>query len=139
MNVIYIFNSHYVSYLYTIIIIDNTIRQFFLDDKIYNFHETKGIIIFVIDIIGLLLISFGTMIFNEMIILNCCNLNEKTKLGLLNKEKIENEESFDSIYYPDEDETEEENESEKRNKPGNWRNNTSGINKEEDSITDESF
>ena len=139
MNVIYIFNSHYVSYLYTIIIIDNTIRQFILDDKIYNFHETKGIIIFVIDIIGLLLISFGTMIFNEMIIINCCNLNEKTKIGLLNKEKIENEESFDSIYYPDEDETEEENESEKRNKSINWRNNTSGINKEEDSITDESF
>ena len=139
MKVIYIFNSHYISFLYTIIIFDNTLRQFFFDDKLYNFNEKRGITIFIIDIISLLFMSLGTVIFNEMLIIRCCSLDEKTKVSLINKEKIENEQDFDSIYYADEDEAEGENKSEKRNQSKYWTNTSSEINKEEDVITEESF
>jgi hypothetical protein len=139
MKVIYIFNSHYISFLYTIIIFDNTLRQFFFDDKLYNFNEKRGITIFIIDIISLLFMSLGTVIFNEMLIIRCCSLDEKTKESLINREKIENEQDFDSIYYADEDEAEGENKSEKRNQSKYWTNTSSEINKEEDVITEESF
>ena len=95
MNVIYIFNSHYISFLLVIIIFDNTIQQFFDKNGIYDLKQTKGIIYFTIDILALIIILIGTLIFNEMIIINAFGLNEKTKKGLLSIEKIdgENEES----------------------------------------------
>ena len=106
MNVIYCFNSHYVSFLLVIIIFDNTIRQFFEEDNIYDLSQTKGVMYFIVDIISLLLISFGTLIFNEMIVINACQLNERTKKGLLIKEKNDSNIS-ESFYYNDDDEYEE--------------------------------
>ena len=103
LKVIYIFNSHYVSFLFTIIIFENTIRKFFEEKSIYNFNEIKGITYFIIDIIALLLISVGTLIFNEMIIINVCGLNKKTKSNLLIEEKYENKIIDESIYYEEEE------------------------------------
>ena len=94
MNVIYIFNSHYVSFLLVIIIFDNTI------------HFSK-------DILALIIIMLGTLIFNEMIIINACGLKEKTKKGLLSTEKIDGE-NLDSFYYADDDEDTEEDKNEKK-------------------------
>ena len=103
MNVIYIFNANHISFLIAIKIFDNTIRQFIDDDG------EKGLIYFFIDTIALILIFFGSLIFNEIIVINACGLNEKTKPGLLFLEKIENLDNLDSFYYADEDEKEEEN------------------------------
>ena len=114
MNVIYIFNSHYVSFLLVIIIFDNTIQQFLEKDKKYSFKETKGIIYFSIDILALIIIMLGALIFNEMIIINACGLKEKTKKGLLSTEKIDGE-NLDSFYYAeDDDEDTEEDKKEKK-------------------------
>ena len=113
MNVIYIFNSHYVSFLLVIIIFDNTIQQFLENDKKYSFKEIKGIIYFSIDILALIIIMLGALIFNEMIIINACGLKEKTKKGLLSNAKIDGENS-DSFYYADDDEDTEEDKKEKK-------------------------
>jgi hypothetical protein len=102
LKVIYIFNSHYVSFLRAIIIFENTFRQFFEED-IYKFNNKKGIMYFIADIIALIVISVGTLIFNEMIIINACGLNEKTKMRLLIEEKDENKIIDESFYYEEED------------------------------------
>ena len=137
MNVIYIFNSSHISFLLSIVIFNNTIRQFFETDNIYNFKEVKGFMFFIIDIIALILISLGSLIFNEMIIINAYGLNEKTKPGLLFLEKIENFDNLDSIYYSDDDEKEEEykkeinNHSNQRNhKNETNQNNNTGLDEE---------
>ena len=109
MNVIYIFNSSHISFLLSIVIFDNTIRQFCENEDIYNFKEIKGYLFFINDIIALILIFLGSIIFNEMIIINAFGLNEKTKPGLLFLEKIENFDNLDSFYYADDDEKEEVN------------------------------
>ena len=115
MNVIYIFNSNHISFLIAIKIFDNTIRQFLEENIIYDLGKKKGIVHFSIDIIALILISLGSLIFNEIIVINACGLNEKTKPGLLFLEKIDNFDNLDSLYYADEDEKEEENINEIRN------------------------
>jgi hypothetical protein len=107
MNVIYIFNSHYISFLLVIIIFDNTIQQFFDKNSIYDLKQIKGIIYFTIDILALIIILLGTLIFNEMIIINAFGLNEKTKKGLLSIEKIDGE-NEESIYYSEDDDEEED-------------------------------
>ena len=115
MNVIYIFNSNHISFLLAIKIFDNTIRQFLEENIIYDLGKKKGIVHFSIDIIALILISLGSLIFNEIIVINACGLNEKTKPGLLFLEKIDNFDNLDSLYYADEDEKEEEKINEIRN------------------------
>ena len=136
MNVIYIFNIHYVSFLLAIIIFDNTIRQFFEEDNIYDFTQIKGIMFFIFDIIALLIISLGTLVFNEMIVINAYGLNDKTKEGLLIEEQLENVNNFESFYFAEEDE-EITNNSEKDNQTiktiiiGN-NENIIGIDKEND-------
>ena len=104
LKVIYFLNSHYVSFLHAIIIFENTIRQFFEEDNIYNFRELKGILFFIVDIFALLIISCGTLIFNEMVIINACGLNEKTKKSLLIEEKNEASLNCESVYYEEEEE-----------------------------------
>ena len=126
LKVIYIFNSHYVSFLHVIIIFENTLRQFWDQKDIYNFNDIESIIYFIIDIIPLLLISAGTLIFNEMIIINACGLNEKTKMRLLIEEKDENEIIDESFYYEDENEENnngKENQLNKKEEDNNYEDN----------------
>ena len=122
MNVIYIFNSHYVSFLLVIIIFDNTIQKFLENNEVYNFKQINGIILFSVDILALLIIMLGTLIFNEMIIINACGLKEKTKKGLLSVAKIDGE-IQDSYYYAD---TQEDNEEDKKVGASNGNINNSG-------------
>ena len=114
LKVIYIFNPHYVSFLRAIIIFENTFRQFLEEDKIYNLRDNKGITYFVTDIIALIVISAGTLIFNEMIIINACGLDEKVKASLLIEEK-DDDKICESVYY-EEDEEDDENKNEKKDK-----------------------
>ena len=126
LKVIYIFNSHYVSFLHVIIIFENTLRQFWEQKDINNFNDIESIIYFIIDIIPLLLISAGTLIFNEMIIINACGLNEKTKMRLLIEEKDENRIIDESFYYEDENEennNEKENQLNKKEEDNNYEDN----------------
>ena len=122
LKVIYIFNSHYVSFLHAIIIFENTIKQIFEEDKIYNFKEIKGILYFIVDLLALFIISWGTLIFNEMIIINACGLNEKTKQSLINEEQNENFLNCESVYYEEEEHEENDsnnNEKDNSNEKGN--------------------
>ena len=113
LKVIYIFNSHYVSFLRAIIIFENTFRQFFEED-IYKFNNKKGIMYFIADIIALIVISVGTLIFNEMIIINACGLNKKVKANLLIEEK-DDDKTCESVYYEEEEE-DDENKNERKDK-----------------------
>ena len=123
MNVIYIFNSHHISFLLVIIIFDNTIQQFFNKNSIYDLKQIKGIIYFTIDILALIIILLGTLIFNEMIIINAFGLNEKTKKGLISIEKIDGE-NEESIYYSEDDDDEEEEEEDDKTIKNTNNNNT---------------
>ena len=53
----------------------------------YNFHDNIAII--TTDIICMTIIFLSTLIFNEMLILKFCGLNQNTQIGLLEKEKKE--------------------------------------------------
>ena len=117
LKVIYIFNSHYVSFLHAIIIFENTFRQFLDHDKtydMYRFGDFKGVMYFASDIIALIVISVGTLIFNEMIIINACGLNKKVRANLLIEEK-DDDKICESFYYEEEEE-EDEIKSEKKDK-----------------------
>jgi hypothetical protein len=112
MKVIYIFNSHYVSFLLAINIFSNTLTEYFAEDSQYkddNITRNKGKICLIADIISLILLAFGALIFNEMIIINCCHMNERTKKSIVFRERLENISNLDSVYYADEDEIEEDN------------------------------
>ena len=74
MNVIYIFNSQYVSFL----VISETVGAgivLFLDKDI----EKKYAIINIFEVIALIFVIFGTLIYNEIIIINLFGLEAKTK------------------------------------------------------------
>ena len=97
MKVIYIFTPQHVAFLtvvfslydYLNCIIDNE------DDDILD----------IFDMLLILIIIISILIFNEMIIINCCGLNENTKKGLLIKEKNDESTELNStvISYNDEE------------------------------------
>ena len=64
---------------------------------------------FAFDIISLIFIFLGTLIFNEMIIINAFGLNENTKVGKIKKEALDNVQLKTSIIS-NEDEMNDENE-----------------------------
>jgi hypothetical protein len=73
MKVIYIFNSQYVSFL----VISETIAAsivIFLDKDI-----EKSVVTNIIEIISLIFVIFGTLVYNEIIIINLFGLETKTK------------------------------------------------------------
>ena len=81
MKVIYVFSPLHVSFLNVI---------FSLYQLIACRVKNKDKIIFLaLDILSLIFISFSTLIFIEIIILNIFGLNENTKNGLKKKEKQE--------------------------------------------------
>ena len=68
----------------------NHLYEFFNSGKKNNFsHDKKGIIF---EIISLIIITFGALIYNEIIIINKYHLNENTKKELLIKELKEEQE-----------------------------------------------
>ena len=81
MKVIYVFTPLHVSFLNVI---------FSLYQLIVCRVESRDKIIFlVLDILSLIFISFSTLIFIEIIIINVFGLNENTKDGLKKKEEQE--------------------------------------------------
>ena len=45
--------------------------------------EINNVVLFIFDIISLIFIFLGTLIFNEMIIINAFGLNDNTKIGIM--------------------------------------------------------
>ena len=83
MKVIYIFTPQHVCFLNVVITLINFIISLFCLE-----HDlTMLTIIFII--LSLLIIIIGTLIFNEMIILNFSDLNKNTKTQILDREKKE--------------------------------------------------
>jgi hypothetical protein len=100
-KIIYIFTPQHVGFCIVIIYMFNAIKNMILTDDFQNeFFPCLFIII------SLLFIAFGTLIFNEMIIINCWGLNENTKSGIKNKEKLEGLELRNATINEDSEDSE---------------------------------
>ena len=112
MRVIDIFNAQFVSFIVIAELFAGTLNNFYNFIHLENSEKEnmKDKHRFTIEIISLIIIMFGTLVYNEMIIINRCNLNSNTKNGIIyagNKE-IYNlkanrlEESLNFYYNEDE-------------------------------------
>ena len=107
VKIIYIFNSQYVSFLIiseslagTVNLLVNYFDEY-APDSIYIYKESHFTLI-IVELLSLSIIIFGTLMYNEMIIINKWGLQEYTKKGLLLKEKND--------FTNDEDEDNQDNE-----------------------------
>ena len=92
-EIIYIFTPQHVGFCIVIIYIVNAVKNIIVTDDFQNeFYYC------LFNVICLIFIGFGTIIFNEMLIINCWGLNENTKSGMINKEKLENIELSNTVY-----------------------------------------
>ena len=83
MKTIYIFNPQYVSFLILAEGFSNSFNYFISEG------ESLEIIHLIIRIICLIIMGFGILMFNEIIIVNKCGLQENTKKYLAIKAKID--------------------------------------------------
>ena len=74
MKIIYFFNSQYVSFLITSETVGATVVKLI--------EEEFNIFSLIIEIIPMILVIFGTLMYNEIIIINYFGLEEKTKKNL---------------------------------------------------------
>ena len=93
MKIIYIFNAQYVSFLITSETVGAAIVMF-IEKEIYFFS-------FMLELIQMILVIFGTLMYNEIIIINLFGLETKTKKYLILEQ---NEEENDQILPIDENE-----------------------------------
>ena len=87
IEIIYIFNSQFVSFLVVSETIGGTIIMFIKGDSKEN-------IFVILEIKALILVLFGTLIYNEIIIINLCGLSEKTGKNLKLEEEAEREDQL---------------------------------------------
>ena len=85
MKVIDIFNAQFVSFIIVAELFSGTLNHFYNfihleNSEKENMKEKYG---FIIDIISLIIIMFGTLLYNEMIIINRCDLNRNTINGII--------------------------------------------------------
>ena len=95
-KIIYIFTPQHVGFCLVIIYMLTAIKNMILEG---DFQKEFFYCLFII--ISLLFIAFGTLIFNEMILINCWGLNENTKSGIIDKEKLENIELKNPVINDD--------------------------------------
>jgi len=95
-KIIYIFTPQHVGFCLVIIYMLTAIKNMILAG---DFQNEFFYCLFII--ISLLFIAFGTLIFNEMILINCWGLNENTKSGIIDKEKLENIELKNPVINDD--------------------------------------
>ena len=91
MKIIYIFTSQCVSFLIVSESLAGTLN-FLININITeeNIPFNKEMFL-TIELLSLLFVIFGTLMYNEMIIINKCGLQENTKNGLLIKERKESQ------------------------------------------------
>ena len=102
-KIIYIFTPQHVGFCIVIIYIYNAIKSMILMDDILN-----RIVNIILNIISLTFIAFGTLIFNEMVIINYCGFYENTKTGKIDKEQLDNIELNDTNIFNENDEDDKE-------------------------------
>jgi hypothetical protein len=91
MKVIYIFTPQHVAFLNVVFYMIRLLRC-----RITTGDQS---LIIISDSVFLIIIIFSTLLFNEMIVVNACGLNENTKDGFLIKEKKELNETTDSSKF----------------------------------------
>ena len=105
LKIIYIFTSQYVSFLVIAEAFGGILNHFhdiFNSEK--NFNEKIGnSYSIIIDIISLIIITFGALLYNEMIIINKWHLEVNTKKELLIKERNEEDEMINVKELDEED------------------------------------
>ena len=95
MKIIYIFSPQHIAFINVAIYMFKLLKcRISLNDKLE---------VIIADIIFLIIIIFSTLIFNEMIIINSCGLNENTKNGFLIKEEQEFKDIKSSRFTESED------------------------------------
>ena len=107
LRVLDIFSPQHVAFLNTAITLYNLFKC--------RIKSGEDILLITVDAFFLIVIIFGTLIFNEMIIINSCGLNKNTKKGFLIKEKQEFQDiksSNNSISDDDNSENEDKEEEE---------------------------
>ena len=97
-EIIYLFTPLHVGFCIVIIYIYNAIKNMILTDAFQNEFCSC-----LFNVICLIFIAFGTIIFNEMIIINCWGLNENTKSGIVRKERLESLELQNTTNSDDND------------------------------------
>ena len=102
-RIIYIFSPQHVGFCNIISCLIELIK-YLIENKAIN-----NITHFIFDMITLIFIFLGTLIFNEMIIINAFGLNENTKAGKIKKEILDNIQ-LDSTTILNENEDEDEDE-----------------------------
>ena len=83
-EIIYIFTPQHVGFCIVIIYLYNALKNMILTDDFQN-----EFFYCLLHVICLLFIAFGTIVFNEMLIINYWGLNENTKSGIMKRERIE--------------------------------------------------
>jgi len=68
----------------------------------------------ILDYFSLILIIFATLIFNELLIINACGLNQNTKKGFIKKEMLELQKINSLSNHEDEEDSEENEDNEER-------------------------
>ena len=85
MKVIYLYNSQYVSFLIIVFSFINFWKSFFSPRD----EDAENQILKIFQTIPLIIVFFGTLIYNEILIVNIWGLNENTKKNILIKEEID--------------------------------------------------
>ena len=83
LKVIYIFTPQHIAFINAVFYMLRLLRC--------RISTGDSIFLISIDSILLIIIIFSTLLFNEMVIINSCGLNENTKVGFLIKEEKEKE------------------------------------------------
>jgi len=83
-KIIYIFTPLHVGFCIVIIYIYNAIKNMISNDDFKN-----EFFYCFFNVLCLIFIGLGTLIFNEMLIINYCGLNENTKSAQIEKERLE--------------------------------------------------
>ena len=113
MKIIYIYTSQYVSFLVVSESVAGTVNL--LINKAYGkgfLHDFSHPIIIIIEILSLIIVTFGTLMYNEIIVINKWGLHEKTKNFLL----LKGEEDFIISSMEVEDENNDVNKKNDNNK-----------------------
>ena len=97
------FTPQHVSFIIIVKSFLGVIKQ----SKVFNKYEAS---LSIFDLIFLLIILFGTLLYNEMIIINKWDLNKYTKEGLLTSEKKEKEDDEENNEEKSEEKSEENDE-----------------------------
>ena len=97
MKVLYLYNSQHISFLIIVFSFTNFINGLIKKDI--------DVYYYIVQFSSFIIIFFGTLIYNEIIIINACGLNDYTKESLLLREKIDKDQSLPCIdgnnYIPE--------------------------------------